>query len=294
MVTAPATRSCLYTCQVVHRRTTPKPHTFRYPLFLFYLDLAELPQLADTLPGFAHNAPGFYSFQDADHLPIPNLMDLPLIDRVRAFATRHGVTGIARVCLLAHCRVLGYGFNPLAVFYCFDAQDRPLCAIAQVENTFREIKPYFIPLADAADSPRPIFRASPLKHFYVSPFTELTQRLVFRLPVPGETLAVVANTVDAETGAPVLRAAMAGRRVALTAGSLWRATLQHPCVTVGVITHIHLHALRLWLKGVPFQTKEADPEWQRALLRPHRSLPASSLLMLPEDTVQDGPSLPAA
>jgi DUF1365 family protein len=43
-------------------------------------------------------------------------------------------------------------------------------------------------------------------------------------------------------------------------------------VTLRVITLIHWHALRLWLKRLPWHRKADHPEQQRNVLRPHASL----------------------
>ncbi len=36
-------RSCLYECHVLHARFAPKAHRFLYRIFLFAIDLDELP-----------------------------------------------------------------------------------------------------------------------------------------------------------------------------------------------------------------------------------------------------------
>jgi DUF1365 family protein len=43
---------------------------------------------------------------------------------------------------------------------------------------------------------------------------------------------------------------------ALVRQAMWRM----PMMTLGVVFHIHLHALRLWLKRVPFFHKPPAPE----------------------------------
>ncbi|MGB0708075.1 MAG: DUF1365 family protein, partial [bacterium] len=37
--------SCLYTGRLRHRRFSPTPHSFSYPIYLSYLDLGELDQV---------------------------------------------------------------------------------------------------------------------------------------------------------------------------------------------------------------------------------------------------------
>jgi DUF1365 family protein len=49
-------------------------------------------------------------------------------------------------------------------------------------------------------------------------------------------------------------------------------TLKYPALTLRVIALIHWHALRLWLKRVPWFAKAARPGDQRDLYRPHHSI----------------------
>lgn len=62
-------RSRLYECQVVHRRLHPRSHSFRYRIFLFALDLDELPSLHRRLRLFSVARPNLYSFRDTDYFP---------------------------------------------------------------------------------------------------------------------------------------------------------------------------------------------------------------------------------
>ena len=53
----------------------------------------------------------------------------------------------ARIVLLAYPRVFGYVFNPLAVYFAYDVQDRLIAAIYAVRNTFGERHTYVAPVA---------------------------------------------------------------------------------------------------------------------------------------------------
>jgi DUF1365 family protein len=63
---------------------------------------------------------------------------------------------------------------------------------------------------------------------------------------------------DDEAG-PLLLTSVSGRLAPLDAASARRAFFGMPLMTLGVIARIHVHALRLWLKKVPFFAKPAPP-----------------------------------
>ena len=46
--------------------------------------------------------------------------------------------------LLTLPRVFGYIFNPISIYYCFDAAGTPVCSVAEVGNTFREMKLFLL------------------------------------------------------------------------------------------------------------------------------------------------------
>ena len=135
--------SCLYECSVMHHRLTPKVHHFSHDFFMFYLDLDELETVAQNIFLFGYNRKNLYSFRDADHEPAGQN---PLKERIVAFLHRNEIDlgPFARVMLLTLPRVLGYVFNPISIYYCFDQHGAPVCAVAEVGNTFREMKLFLL------------------------------------------------------------------------------------------------------------------------------------------------------
>lgn len=284
--------SCLYECHVMHARFTPRPHRFLYRLFLFALDLDELDSVARRVRGFSLNRAGAYAFHDRDYLPIhePSHNPAPspppasvrqppsasLKSRVHAFCAQHGVDASGgRVLLVTLPRVFGYRFSPVSFYFCYDRSGQPLAAIAEVTNTFREVKPYFlgpdsIRSATAGDG---AFHVRVPKHFYVSPYSDVDVAFDFTLRAPASALAV---QIDDYVGRErTLTSTLTGTRHALTSTRLAWFTLKYPLITLRVITLIHWHALRLWLKRVPWFAKAARSADQRDLYRPHHSLQLS-------------------
>lgn len=257
--------SCLYECRVMHRRLSPRPHHFVYRIFMFAVDLDELPALPGRVRGIGYNTRHFYSFRDRDHLA-PD--DRPIRAKLQEFLQTHGITlpANARVRLLTLPRVLGYIFNPVSFFYCYDADDRPLCSVVEVGNTFREMKLFLIPsLSTQGD-----FRLRAPKEFYVSPFSTLDTHFDFRLSLPADRLSIQID--DYKDGALTLVSSLSGPRAELTTARLWSFTLKYPLITLRVIFLIHWHALRLWFKGLPFIRKTDRPDMQKDVLRPHSTL----------------------
>ena len=282
-------KSCLYECEVMHARFSPRRHRFAYRLFLFAVDLDELPDLPRRTGLFGHNRRHLYALHERDFLPVdePRHPAGPtpspatpeatggLKARVATHLRNHGIDlADGSVLLVTLPRIAGYLFNPVSFYFCRDRDGRPLGAIAEVTNTFREMKPFFVPV-DPADAARGVFRLRVPKHFYVSPYSDVDVAFDFHLRLPGEQLAVRIDDYVGEER--TLTSTLAGPRRALTTGRLAWFTLKYPLLTLRVISLIHWHALLLWVKRVPWFAKAARAADQRDLYRPHSSLKPASL-----------------
>jgi DUF1365 family protein len=253
--------SCLYECTVMHRRLAPKKHEFVYRIFLFLFDLDELAEIERRVPFFSVNTPNLYSLCDEDYFQFHSR---GIRQNLETFlATQNLPLRPARIQLLTLPRLLGYTFNPVSVFFCFDENDRPLNSVIQVGNTFGELKPYVVP----CDPAGPGFHVRVPKNYYVSPFSELDLEFDFRFDPPGQRLRLAID--DYLGGERVLVSTVTGAREELTAANLARFSIRYPLVTLKVIFLIHWEALRLWLKKIPFRLKEAEPELQQGAHRVH-------------------------
>lgn len=257
--------SCLYECAVMHRRLRPKQHAFEHRIMMLYADLDELPQMHERLRLLSHNRSNLYSLREDDYLPTGAAGNLKT--RVVAFLRERGISlpSGGKVCLLTLPRTLGYIFNPISVYFCSDANALPLCAIAEVGNTFGEKKLFLLPLhPDAGHRAR--FRLRIPKQFYVSPFSDLDISFDFDCMLPEERLQL--HIEDWDRDGKLLVSHLRGQRVPLTDYQLARFALKFPALTLKVITLIHWHALRLALKRVPWHRKSASPELQIDALNP--------------------------
>ena len=175
-----------------------------------------------------------------------------------------------RVLLVTLPRVAGYLVNPVSFYFCQDRAGRPVAAVAEVTNTFREMKPFVLGPATRRDG---AFALRTPKYFYVSPFTDMDVAFDFLLRDPGERFSVQIDDYDA--GQRTLTSTLTGQRRPLTDRTLAWCTLKYPLITLRVIALIHWQAFRLYLKQVPWFAKAARPDAQRDLYRPHASLSAA-------------------
>ncbi|MBE2215712.1 MAG: DUF1365 domain-containing protein [Opitutaceae bacterium] len=278
-------RSRIFECRVMHHRFSPRRHRFDYRIFMLALDLDELELLDRRLHLFSANAANLFSLREGDYLPrnervhnassagARELTATALKARVRDLLAAHAIAlpEDARVELVTLPRIAGYLFNPVSFFFCRDAAGRPLAAIAEVTNTFREVKAFVLP---AASWRAGAFRLCVPKHFYVSPFSDVDVAFDFTLRPPGDRLALAID--DLAGGERTLVTTLTGVARPLTDAGLAVCAMKYPLLTLQVIARIHWHALLLWLKRVPWFAKAARTADQRDLFRPHRSLKPAS------------------
>ncbi len=220
---------------------SPARNVFSYPISYWLFDLDELPELEQRLRLFSTNARNIVTLNDRDHFE----GDRPLKQAVLDFV---GDPSVERVLLLTQPRVLGYVFNPVSFYWCYRGDGSLACMVAELNNTFGERLPELLR--------GPQLRYEHAKHLHVSPFFGLDQAYEYAFSQPGEEVWARIHVRDGDGKRP-LTAVLQGRRRELTNAQLARVLVRYPLMPLQVIALIHLQAVRLWLKRVPFHRKPA-------------------------------------
>ena len=218
----------LFRTTITHVRRTPIKRAFEHRSHLWLVDLDDLP-----------TSTRLASFEARDHLGSP---DLTLRANVDAFLAQHDVdlTG-GRILMAANPRSLGYSFNPISVFWCFDASGRQQAVVIEVHNTYGDRHAYLV-------HPDEQGRARTDKAMYVSPFHGVEGHYEIAVPVPHDRIdvAVALHTAD---GQP-FSARVSGERV--ESAPRWRsigAALRGSAL-------IRAHGIWLWARRLPVHSRQ--------------------------------------
>lgn len=246
----------LYVGKVTHRRVRPFDHRLRYRVYMLLLDLDAAGEQLSRLKWLRPGRWGLMRWNAADHGAPGDPRSL----RTQIEAHLSGA-GIALdggpIRLLTMPRILGYGFNPLSVYFCHGPDGALRALVYEVSNTFGERHTYLIARPEGE---RGGGRQTAPKRFFVSPFMDMGLTYDFIVRPPGNDLSVTVNVGRGE--APILTATFAGQHRPLDDAHLARAFWSHPLLTWKVIAAIHWEAIKLLFKGARYRVRgapAADP-----------------------------------
>ena len=250
----------LIDCKVDHTRYTPKKHSFGASFFWFSIDIDHIDEDFNQLPLVSRNKWNIFQFRDDDHIDFDQGN---IRANVEYFLKQNNEDSKPKkIILWTNLRCFGYVFNPVS-FYFLTMADDSQRVIMEVGNTFNELKPFLVPKSAFKGNRAEI---TVKKHFYVSPFIALDTLFTFKLRFDDKSLSIIVNS-DKEDGTKVLTAALTGQYKELSSKSLLLSLLKHPFVTLKIITMIHWHALLLWLKKIPYISKDDNPHLQQGNMR---------------------------
>jgi DUF1365 family protein len=230
----------------MHKRLFPKANAFSYGIYYLAFPLSKIKQLPLPEDHF-----GLLSFYNKDH---GNRDGSDLEAWARGILHKYGmVEANGEIVLVCMPRVLGYVFNPVSFWICYDKDNKIRAALCEVHNTFGESHTYLCTHTDHSEiKSNDVLEGQ--KVFHVSPFLPCDGHYSFRFDISQERCGFWIDYFDIK-GTKQLVTALTGNLKDMNEASLHKAFWSYPLVTFKAIALIHWQALKLVVKGIKYIPK---------------------------------------
>jgi len=214
-------RSAIFKGSVWHQRFQPTEHSFRYRVFMMYLDLAEQDVVLGSSRLWGTKWYHLARFKRSDYFTLNGDTTQSIDDAVRQeVGVQLGERPTGPVCLLTNFRYCGYNTNPI------------MSPFMPMNRVYRW---------------RGSMPAETLRYSLAS--------VVKSIGGDGT------DEPHTETGGEMqFDSGVVFKRVPVTGSSLNKVLLSYPLMTLKVILAIYWQALKLWIKKIPFVSHPSKSE----------------------------------
>ncbi|MBG92363.1 MAG: hypothetical protein CL792_00050 [Chloroflexi bacterium] len=227
-----------------HKRSRFINYDFTHGAWYLAVDLDELDKLQSQLWFLSVNHKNVLEFRTTDHLDGSNN---PLNCSIRNKLKNLGFNPSDwQIILVTYPRVLGFIFNPVSFYLCYDVNKTLRHVIAEVNNTHGEREIYdFI---NTSSESQAVFKASATKRMYVSPFIRPEAR--YDLKVSNTDDLIQISISEWEQDQMTLFANMRLTKTKLNYRTLTKRLLHDPFITFKTLILIGWHVWRIKQRGV--------------------------------------------
>ncbi len=223
---------------VNHTRFLPLKHNFKYKVTYFWFDIKN----KNKSIFFKKNGLSLFSFFEKDHGPKKKEKKLFRLISNQLYSI--SIKNIKYIKILCLPRILGYVFNPISIFVCYDSKKIPKAIIFEVCNTFNDRHAYVCPIQKKNN----VFKMK--KKLYVSPFfnVEGLYKINFSIEREFVNLFIVYEIKKKK----VFEASFKGKYIAMSELRILKVFFSSISQNVKVTLGIYYEALKLFLKGASY------------------------------------------
>ena len=229
---------------ISHHRFFPKQNKFNYKSSYIAFPISKLSKLKSTLFSLnKFNLFGLYISDYGDH-------DKKDISKwIYKILDENKIFNVEDIILVTHPRVLGYAFNPVSFWMCFDDKNNLIAVLSEVNNTARQTHRYLCYKKDLQPIGSNDWIESK-KEFYVSPFMEIEGTYKFRFEYKANQINFFINyLVD---GKIKLSTSLKCELQEFHNKNLLISFLKIPFATFKTVILIYYQALKLYFKSIKY------------------------------------------
>lgn len=233
---------------MAHSRYDPEHHLSQR-LFMPYIDLDEIESIVRMSPLWSKDSKNLISIVETDYMGGSGEAWASSIQEFVGASIGERPDG--RVAMLAHPRYLGYVFNPVSFYFCFDASNTLHSMVADVTNTpWGERRAYAIRAVAGNRVTTETIESG--KQLHVSPFIGMDMAYTFSFADPGDTDTIDISICVSREGQRVLDTGLSMKTYVPSKLLLNTLPVRFPFMTHRVTAGIYWNALLLKLKGARF------------------------------------------
>lgn len=241
----------VYFGDVMHQRFFPMQYRFKYQMISLKIDIDQIEEVANDSRWFSLNRFNLFSLRFED---FGARQPRHWRSWVNGLLRHYGIQQAPhRVELVCFPRFLGMGFNPLAMWYAYNADNELIAIIGETSNTFNQWHHYV--LTNQGNPLETPIKASAKKAFHVSPFLGMACHYHFRFYKPGSQFKL--HISQTENHQPVLLATQVAKAAPMTNNNLLKAAFKQPFASIKALFLIHWWAIKIWRKGGKFHKTPA-------------------------------------